>query len=144
MNVKNLIGYSLKKTQHALRLKMDDTLKKLNLTTPQYAVLAQLELSDQLSNAELARRSFITPQTMHAIVSKLEQQNLIIRKHAPNHGRILSTSLTSKGLTAVQRAHKLIETVEEKMTVTMSQNKIEVLEKLLHECLNNLQNENTT
>ena len=41
--VKSLLGYKLKKTQHALRLHMDEALRALDLTTPQYAVLAQLE-----------------------------------------------------------------------------------------------------
>lgn len=43
MNVKNLIGYKLKKAQHLLRLHMDEAIRPLGLTTPQYAVLAQLD-----------------------------------------------------------------------------------------------------
>ncbi|ETZ07779.1 hypothetical protein P618_200020 [Holospora obtusa F1] len=40
VGVKNLLGYKLKKTQHALRLQMDEALRTLDLTTPQYEVLA--------------------------------------------------------------------------------------------------------
>jgi DNA-binding MarR family transcriptional regulator len=38
---------------------MDKALRSLELTTPQYAVLAQLELKPGISNAALARSAFI-------------------------------------------------------------------------------------
>jgi len=54
------LGYQLKRTQHALRLRMDEALHALGLTAPQYAVLSILEEAPRLSNADLARRSFVT------------------------------------------------------------------------------------
>jgi DNA-binding MarR family transcriptional regulator len=108
INVTELIGYKLKQTQHMLRIHMDETLKPLNLTTPQYSVLAQLELRPGISNAVLARTSFITAQTMHGIVSNLEKNNLVKRKRDPQHGRILCTELTKQGGKVVQQAHKMI------------------------------------
>jgi DNA-binding MarR family transcriptional regulator len=80
IGVKSLLGYKLKKTQHALRLHMDEALRTIDLTTPQYAVLAQLELKPGASNAALARSAFITAQTMHGIVSNLEKRVLVERK----------------------------------------------------------------
>lgn len=138
LKVTGLIGYTLKQTQHMLRLHMDEALRPLELTTPQYAVLAQLELKPGISNAALARASFITAQTMHGIVSNLEKNNLVKRKHDPEHGRILCTELTPKGLHIVQEAHKIISKVEEIMTSTLSENKKSLLEKMLIECFNNL------
>lgn len=139
MNVKSLLGYKLKKTQHALRLRMDEILRDLNLTTPQYAVLAQLELEDRLSNAELARRSFITAQTMHGIVSNLENQGLIARKKSPSHGRVLCTTLTHKGISIIQKAHHLIRNVENKMTASLTLEQKNSLEQLLSRCLESLE-----
>ncbi len=138
LNVTGLLGYTLKQTQHALRLHMDKALKALDLTTPQYAVLAQLELKPGISNATLARASFITPQTMHGIVSNLEKRKLAKRKNDPQHGRILCTELTKQGLNLVQKAHKIILNVEASMTSTMTENNKTLLEKLLIECFNNL------
>jgi DNA-binding MarR family transcriptional regulator len=138
MRVEGSIGYQLKQTQHALRLHMDEALRTLDLTTPQYAVLAQLELRPGISNATLARASFITAQTMHGIVSNLAKRDLVKRKSDPQHGRILCTELTQQGITVVQQAHELIRTVESKMTSTMDQDTIILLEKLLLECFHNL------
>ncbi len=138
MNVTGLIGYKLKQAQHTLRIHMDEVLRPLSLTTPQYAVLAQLELRPGISNAALARASFITAQTMHGIVSNLEKNNLVKRKSDPQHGRILCTELTTQGLKAVQQAHKIIGRVEASMTCSMTENNRSLLEKLLIECFNNL------
>lgn len=140
MAVKELMGYKLKKTQHALRLHMDEVLKILNLTTPQYAVLAQLELKPGISNATLARSAFITPQTMHGIVSNLEKRGLLKRKSDTSHGRILCTELTDQGHKVVKQAHDMICTVEARMLATVSEEHKALLEKLLLECFKNLNN----
>ncbi len=136
-----LFGYKLKKTQHRLRLCMDEALKTLNLTTPQYAVLAQLELKPGISNADLARAAFITPQTMHGIVSNLEIRKLLKRKNNPDHGRILCTELTKQGQNIVAQAHKVIQAVEARMFKTISTENMILLEQLLLECFNNLKND---
>lgn len=138
ISAKVLIGYKLKKTQHALRLHMDEALRVLELTTPQYAVLAQLELKPGISNAALAKSAFITAQTMHGIVSNLEKRGLICRKSDAFHGRILCTELTQLGCKMLAEANDLIATVESKMLVTLSEKHKLLLEKLLLECFNNL------
>lgn len=134
-----LLGYKLKQTQHALRLHMDEALRSIDLTTPQYAVLAQLELRPGSSNAALARFSFITAQTMHDIVLNLEKRHFIERKSDPQHGRILRIALTKDGMQAVQKAHHVIRKVEELMTLTLSEDHKILLEQLLLECFHNLQ-----
>lgn len=138
IKVTGLIGYKLKQTQHALRLHMDEALRAIGLTTPQYSVLAQLELRPGISNAALARASFITAQTMHGIVSNLEKMNLIKRAHDSQHGRILCAELTKQGFKVVQQAHKMISKVEASMTSTMTENNRAILEQLLNECFYNL------
>jgi DNA-binding MarR family transcriptional regulator len=139
VGVKSLLGYKLKKTQHALRLHMDEALRALDLTTPQYAVLAQLELKPGASNAALARSAFITAQTMHGIVANLEKRGLIQRKNDVSHGRILCTELTNQGHKVVTQAHDMICDVEARMLATVSGEHKALLEKLLLECFNNLQ-----
>jgi DNA-binding MarR family transcriptional regulator len=139
VGVEGLLGYKLKKTQHALRLHMDEALRALDLTTPQYAVLAQLELKPGASNAALARSAFITAQTMHGIVSNLEKRNLVKRKSDPQHGRILCAELTNQGHKVVTQAHDMIRDVEARMLATVNQEHQALLERLLLECFNNLQ-----
>jgi DNA-binding MarR family transcriptional regulator len=133
------LSYTLKKTQHVLRMQMDKALKPLNLTTPQYAVLSQLKLKPGISNAALARVSFVTAQTMHGIVTNLEKMNLVKRKCDPSHGRILCTELTKKGLAILSKALLLIHSVEEAMTSSLTDKNKVLLEKLLLDCINNFE-----
>lgn len=133
------IGYLLKKTQHALRLQMDGKLKNIDLTTPQYAVLAHLEKEKGISNAELARRSFITAQTMHCIVSNLEERGLVKRFKDPNHKRVLCTQITNKGLISLKKAHIVIQKTEEQMMASISFRNQNILKNLLSRCLESLE-----
>jgi DNA-binding MarR family transcriptional regulator len=137
-NVSHLLAYKLKQTQHMLRISMDEALRPLELTTPQYAVLAQLELNPGISNAALARASFITAQTMHGIISNLEKNSLIKRQRDPQHGRILRAELTAQGHKVVQQAHDIISKVEANMISSMTEENKVLLERLLVECFINL------
>src|SRR5215469_16874427 len=91
------IGYLLKNAQQTLRTAMDAALRSLGVTTPQYAVLTFLAEAPGLSSAQLARRAFVTPQTMNRIVANLEAARLIERGPHPELGRVLETSLSRRG-----------------------------------------------
>jgi len=106
------LGYALKRAQQALRGHLDTELRNIGLTTPQYSVLAGLEFSEGLSNAELARRAFVTPQTMQAIIVTLERDGLIKRAAHPAHGRVLTTELTQDGRSALRAAHQIVANAE--------------------------------
>lgn len=109
------LGYALKRAQQALRGRLDTALRDIGLTTPQYSVLAGLEKSNGLSNAELARRAFVTPQTMQAIIVTLEKAGLIKREAHPDNGRILTTELTAEGRQAVRAAHEIAANAEQQL-----------------------------
>lgn len=109
------LGYALKRAQQALRGRLDTALRDIGLTTPQYSVLAGLEKSNGLSNAELARRAFVTPQTMQAIIVTLEKAGLIKREAHPDNGRILTTDLTAEGREAVRAAHEIAANAEQQV-----------------------------
>lgn len=106
------LGYALKRAQQALRGHLDTELRNIGLTTPQYSVLAGLEFSEGLSSAELARRAFVTPQTMQSIIATLERDGLIKRTAHPVHGRVLTAELTPGGRSALRAAHQIVADAE--------------------------------
>ncbi len=79
-----------------------------------------LEDETGLSNAELARRAFVTAQTMNAIVANLEERGLIERDPHESHGRILETHLTRRGRSLVGQAHDRIRAIEAHMAGVLS------------------------
>ena len=111
-SAENSLGYVMKQAQHALRKRMDESLRDLGLTVPKYAVLNALEREPGASNAELARQAFITPQSMQGIISNLDKSGLIVRESDPKHGRIQKAELTDSGQNIVSKAHSVAAKVE--------------------------------
>ncbi len=109
------IGFALKRAQHALRSRLDTGLRAIGLTMPQYAVLAFLEVEPGASNAALARRAFVTPQTMQAILVALERSGCVVRTPHAEHGRVQTTELTTKGREALQAASGIVADAEQRV-----------------------------
>lgn len=109
------IGFALKMAQQALRTHMDAALQRVGLTTPQYAVLNLLKVEPGASNAALARRSFVTPQTMQGIVGALERAGFIVRAPHPEHGRVQTTELTNRGREALAGASGIVAGAEARL-----------------------------
>lgn len=133
------VGYQMKRAQHALRVEMDKALREVGTTTAQYAALSALEAAPGLSGAELARRSFVTPQTMNAILSNLEAAELVVRRPHPDQGRVLQTYLTETGEESVGRAHEIVEAVERRMLEGLSQKDRRRLLEALRGCADALE-----
>lgn len=109
------VGYLLKEVQQDLRKRMDRALVELNLTTPQYSVLSELHEFPGLSNADLARKSFVTPQTMNLIVQNLEARELIGRSPCTSHGKIMTTTVTPLGEDLLNKANELVLEVQKEI-----------------------------
>ena len=109
------IGFALKQAQQALRTHMDAALQQIGLTTPQYAVLNLLKIAPGASNAELARRSFVTPQTMQGIVVALERSGFVVRAPHAKHGRVQTTELTDQGRNVLAAASTIVAGAEARL-----------------------------
>src|SRR5260221_7803398 len=92
----------LRRTQHAVRTRLDADLAATGLTLPQYTVMAVLERERELSGSDLAREAGLTAQTMNVLVQGLAGMGLLRRVRHPEHGRILLASLTPAGGRAPQ------------------------------------------
>lgn len=128
------IGYNLKITQHRLRQRLDAELTRLGITAPQNAVLLAVAGNPRISNAELARAAFVTPQTMQGILVNLERGGLIARSPHPEHGRVIMTELTKSGQKAVAEGAKAADVVERQMLSRLSTEEARLLCELLKRC----------
>ncbi len=109
------LGYSLKLAQLSVKNAMEERLRPLGLTLSQYAVLLQLSAKAEQTNAALARKAFITAQSMQGILSNLEISGLIERKPDQDHGRRQPATLTAEGKLMLNRARKVTREVETKL-----------------------------
>ena len=93
---------------------MDEALRPYGLTTFQYTALTVLQHRGRLSSAQLARRSFVRPQTMHEIVRSLEERGLIERAHAPGNRRIMEARLTREGKELLAACAPAVQKLEDR------------------------------
>jgi DNA-binding MarR family transcriptional regulator len=140
--LENRIGYELKRAQHSLRLRMDEALKGLGVTTPQYAAMSVLAEQPGLSNAQLARRSFLTPQTMNQILVRLETLGFVERREHPEHRRVLPTYLTPDGERLLSECDRMVATVEARMVWGLSEDEQRHLLEALRGCAEALRKDN--
>jgi DNA-binding MarR family transcriptional regulator len=90
-------GYLIKRAQAALHVCLEEIVSPHGLGIPQYVVLSLLAETPGLANAELARRAFVTPQSMNEVLKQLESTGLVERRRNPANARILNAYLTRSG-----------------------------------------------
>jgi DNA-binding MarR family transcriptional regulator len=122
----------LRRTQHAVRIRLDTVLAPTGVTTPQYAVLAFLEEGER-SSSELARAGAVTAQTMNVMVAGLQDAGLVIRRRHPGHGRILLVGLTDRGRQALRRGRELAVRLQDQVLVGLSRSERAALLRSLEE-----------
>ncbi len=115
-----LLGYRLKLAQHALHRRMDEALKPLGLSPAQYAVLAELNVRPDQTNADLAERAFITPQSMQGVLAGLETLGLVIRRQDSHNGRRQMARLTETGHATASAANQAILCVESRLEAAVA------------------------
>ncbi len=105
-------SYLVARLDRLIRSQLADALKPFDLSVTQYTLLSVLARRPGLSNAQLARRSYITAQAMHQVVNGLEERGLIERETSPDHGRIQMTRLTAQGSDLLAGCESAVEDVE--------------------------------
>jgi DNA-binding MarR family transcriptional regulator len=101
------IGYVVGRLDRAIRREIGALVAPFGLTVPKYTALSILRDRPGLSNAQLARRCYVTPQSMNEVLIALEADGLIVRSPAANHGRVVEVTLSERGgevLVACDRA----------------------------------------
>ena len=105
----------LRRTQHAVRNRLDADLAPTGLTMPQYTVLAALDREGDLSSSDLARELGMTAQTVNVLVKGLETAGLLRRTRHPSHGRILLAELTPAGRRALTRGYAAGKAIQDRV-----------------------------
>lgn len=129
-----LLGYRLKLAQHTLHRRMEEALRPLGLNPAQYAVLAELNARPDQTNADLAERAFITPQSMQGVLAKLESMGLVKRRQDTRHGRRQLARLTAAGHAKAKAANNEVMRVEEQLETAVAPkdipNAIDLMDRL--------------
>ncbi|WP_448004521.1 MarR family winged helix-turn-helix transcriptional regulator [Agromyces bauzanensis] len=110
-----VIGYVLKRAQSALRARIDEALRPLGVTTPQYACLELLQRTPGISGSELARGAFVTRQTMNSVLRGLQDRGLVTRADQAPSGRARPVTLTESGVQLLAEASDRVAAIDDLM-----------------------------
>jgi len=130
--------YLVKRLESAVRRNLDLELGSHGMTTPQYAALSILRAQPGLSSAQLARRAFVTPQSMQVMVTAFIRDGLVERRADPNTQRILRNHLTGDGELLLLRADEAAAGIEQQMLGGLDAEQTAVLRELMTACIENL------
>lgn len=133
------VGYLVYRVERRLRARLDEELRLLGVSTPEYVTLSLLRERDGLSCAQLARWALVTPQAMNLVISALERRKLIRRRPDPRHRRVLRASVTPKGLDMLARCDRSVDRIEADMLGDLPPETVEVLRRALGSCAHSLQ-----
>ena len=110
------ISYAIARLQQLVLGAVSEVSARHGLTALQFTTLSVLNRhGTPLSSSQLARRSFMTAQSMYEVTYRLEQAGLIKRNPHPNHGRKLPASLTAKGRRVVTACEAAVADFEARM-----------------------------
>jgi DNA-binding MarR family transcriptional regulator len=106
------VSYLVGRLDRILRRRLAEALAPHGVSLPEYTTLSVLRARRGLSNAQLARRSLITPQAMNEVLTRLEERRLVHRRADPGHARVRPAELTAAGARLLRAADASVDTVE--------------------------------
>ena len=130
--------YLIGRMDRVVRRAIDDVVKAHGLSVNQYTTLSVLDHRSGLSNAQLARRSLVSPQSANEVLLTLEQRGLVKRRAHPEHGRILQTRLTAKGRRTLAACDAHVREVEAAMVKALDGRQQKALRQGLLSCIHSM------
>jgi DNA-binding MarR family transcriptional regulator len=130
--------YLVGRMDRVVRRAIDDVVKAHGLSVNQYTTLSVLDHRSGLSNAQLARRSLVSPQSANEVLLTLEQRGLVRRRAHPDHGRILQTRLTAKGRRTLAACDVDVREVEAAMVKALDAKQQTALRHGLLSCIHSM------
>jgi DNA-binding MarR family transcriptional regulator len=135
------VSYVIGRLDRVLRRRLTTAVEPAGLTLPAYTALSVLRAQDGLSNAQLARRSLVTPQSMSEALALLVERSYVRRRADPGHGRVIRTEITAAGRRALERCDRAVDRVEREMLGGLAPSEADRLREALTRCRRALERE---
>src|SRR3984957_18696517 len=134
----DMSGYLVKRAQSVIHVALEEIVSEQGLGIPHYVVLTLLAETPGLPNAELARKAFVTPQSMNEVLKQLEASGLVERHQSPSNARILCAHLTRAGKEKWHSVDGGVQELEERLLRGLTQDEVRVLNRSLETIIRNL------
>ncbi|HEX5332210.1 MAG TPA: MarR family transcriptional regulator [Cellulomonas sp.] len=107
--------YLIKQVELAVRSRLDDVADGHGLTALQYTALTVLERHPGMTSSELARNSFVRPQTMAQMITYLLQRGFVRREPDARSRRQILIFLTDEGQAVLNSLREPVRDLEKAM-----------------------------
>lgn len=118
--------------------RLAEALAGFGLTLPQFTALSVLHARGRSSNAQLAERSFITPQAANEVMKTMEANGWVTRTSDPTNRRIVLLQLTTTGRVLLEQCQGAADRVEAAMLHGLDTDQTQLLRSSLQLCIRNL------
>jgi MarR family transcriptional regulator, lower aerobic nicotinate degradation pathway regulator len=129
------VGYLLARAHLGMRAIADEALTPLGLDKKEYAALVLLASEGPLSQQALSVIQGCDRTTMVAVVDKLEDGELVVRRRNPLDRRAYALEITAEGRRALDQADRLVSRVERDFLAPLSTAERHTLTDLLQRLL---------
>lgn len=129
--VEGHIGYLLRQSAAAYRLRLERALTSLCVTPPQFSILMMLKSYPGCSNAEIARIALLTPPTVTVIVKNLEKVGLVTKRAHAEHGRIQHIDITSRGQQLLAQCRAEAVAIEKELLSELTEHQEQIVKRWL-------------
>lgn len=111
----NRLGYSAYRLARAFNRFTENVALAEGITLSQFTVIQVLGEGLPLSNASLARRTFVSAQAAHTVSNELIDQGLVSRGDHPHNRRIRLVQLTEDGWGVLERCTHSLRAHEDRL-----------------------------
>ncbi|HTH59013.1 MAG TPA: MarR family transcriptional regulator [Paraburkholderia sp.] len=132
------LTYLIGRLDRLVSRRMTEVLARQGLTLPQYTALSVLRARGQSTNAQLAERSFITPQSANEVVKAMEANGWVSRDTDALNRRLVLLSLTQQGSELLDECDKAVDEIESAMLHDLAPISEDALRQALYGCVRNL------
>jgi DNA-binding MarR family transcriptional regulator len=128
--------YLIGRLDRIVRRALEDLIRDQDVSVVGYTAMSVLEARPGLSNAELARRSLVTPQGMSQTLAQLTERGLIRRTPASSNRRVQLVELTARGREIVAVCNRRVIGLENELLAGLSDRRREELNATLSSIVN--------
>ncbi len=126
------IARALRAAYLAMHRQTNDCFVQDGVTADQFVLLSALADGDAVTQQELVRRVSSDPNTVRAMLLRLEERGLVIREPHPADGRARSVMLTARGRQVFKRLWTKSEPLRQRMLSAFRPSEVTALVTLLH------------
>lgn len=98
LNLENIIGFAMARTQGKIRALMIQKFKEFDLTPTQWAILTQLSIDNGIPPTEISKITFKDIPNTIRMLQKLEKKELVYHHVNPYDKRVSLFYLSDKGV----------------------------------------------